>query len=176
MVDISFSLNVPRVARVSRVLNKVLLGINDAFGKGAIEKFLLRRTLERFATRGANASAQKTPTGGLWPRIKPITVRRRKKNKNANQALVDTGFLRNSIQVFNKRTSKAALASGNAGFTLGVRKGSPAFAYGNLQNFGGVNSVGVQIRARKFLGIGQRDAKPLGKILKSAILARLDKV
>ena len=179
MVDIGFSLKTPTggPAKLRRVLNAAILGISDAFGKGLIEKFLLKRTLERFEPRGANAGAQKNPQGKPWARLKPSTLRRRRSNRGASsQALVDTGKLRGSIVIFNKKTGKAALASGRAGFSLGIRPGSEVHDYGLFQNRGGTNKEGHRVPRRQFLGIGKRDIRPLTNILKVAILARVARV
>lgn len=163
---ILFSARVRNTSRVKSSLAGLSAATSVALSSGRLERLLLRRTLERFQTLGANRRAQKSPEGDTWARPTKHTMRKRKLSSDSNRALFDTGALMDSISVLRSELrSKAALASPTgAGFSIGVQAGSPAEKYARLHQFGGRTKYG-RVPARRYLGISAEDVKAVEDML-----------
>ena len=67
----------------------------------------LKHTLQRFDAAGANKRAQQSPSGYNWSPPKLSTLSNRLENKGGdNQALVDTGLMRDSIRVKKRKRGR----------------------------------------------------------------------
>ena len=108
-----------------------------------IEEYLLNITRDRFAPRGSNPVAQTAPDGSRWAPLAKNTVRRRKSNRNAAQALVDTGELLSAIRITRNSPTSS---------NIEVDPSSPAAAYAMLHQYGGRNKYDIEVPARPFLG------------------------
>lgn len=165
-----FNVKIKGLNSTTRVLEAVRLGIHDALGKDKIEKFLLKRALARFERRGRNQHAQKDPEGRPWPPIRQESMRGRH-NRHPSQALVDTGTLRDSIKVLERKVDQHSLATGFGGIVIGIPKSSKAYRYGLKHNSGS-----GRIPKRQFLGVGNPDYKPIALMLRKSIVDRLKRV
>ena len=138
-----------------------------------LDETLLASTVARFNQPGVHRNAQKAPSGVPWARPHPSTIRRRRQNKTANQALVDTGELKKSIAILGKKTSPSVLQSrGGGSIIIGVRPSSPAAVYARLQQEGGTTPQGNIVPARPFLGFSDEDIKQISGTVRKGILSR----
>lgn len=137
-------------------------GIEYAVAKKDLEEWTLKRIQQRFEPRGSNPNAQREPSGKLWPQLHPSTVPRRRRNRNKNQALVDTGELRRSITVTRSNFTTTALRSRQgATFTIGIRGSGRVKRKAVLHNFGGTNDRGNRVPRRAFMGMSKKDRKDM---------------
>jgi len=84
--------------KMKRVTQRIGGAIDDS--TEFTSEIVLAHTLQRFETLGANRRAQRSPKRSQWPRPAQATLESRKVNRDGtNQALVDTGKLRDSIYV-----------------------------------------------------------------------------
>ena len=157
-----FSIATKGISRVRNFFDRQARKVKFAFAKKEIEELAVKRIKMRFEPLGANVNAQRDPSGKLWPRIHPSTVKRRKRNRNRNQALVDTGELLNAIQILRSDLSYSRLVSGKGGeITVGVRGPARVKAKAILHDRGGRNPRGGIVPKREFLGFSKGDKKAI---------------
>ena len=155
---------------MSAAFDGIKVGIASAFGVNAMEKRFLEQTKARFQPRGSNAVAQIGPDGRPWPGPARATLERRKKNRNAAQAMVDTGGLLDDIVVLGRRD----VAYGGKGFIrIGLRPGSPAQEYMHVLEHGGFTPDRRPIPPRPVFGTDAQQAKQLAGSLTRRIIGGL---
>lgn len=167
MTDITFNARVVGLFGVNSQVRAVERGVRRAFSSGRLETFLLESTRARFRPKGFHPNAQMSPEGHPWRKLAPSTLRRRKKSRDPNRKLYDTGELSRAISVIRDGVKTRPNAIG--AFEIGVSPASKAFRYYKLQDEGGINDEGHKVPKRSFLGISKRDLEQLGVILKKAI-------
>ena len=165
---IAFSGKVRNSTKLKRKLDGIKGGVVALLSKQKLEKFLIRRVHMRFAPRGANAQAQRSPDRTPWPELKDKT--KRKYNKNRNQVLTDSGDLMKAIQVVRSTMGSAAsLASPTgAGFKIGIAdptqlKKARAHHYG----------IPGKLAPRRFLGISKADVTAVDSLIKRTLLKKI---
>ncbi len=167
-----FKSSITGEGRVLRMLRGARMGVRVGLSKTLLEQYFLTKTIERFAPRGKNRNAQRGPDGRFWRGPKQSTVRRRKVNTTGiTQALVDTGKLRNAIDVVKRLPPYVRINGGFGVFSIGIR--GAAAVYAGVQNFGGKTPSGATIPARPFMGISKRDAKTFELTLLKNIKRRI---
>jgi hypothetical protein len=155
---ITFTGRVSGATKVKETLENYSAAIAGVFAKNRIENLLLKRTKERFGPPGSSSNAQTSPEGRPWAPLSENTSRHT--NQNRSQKLVDSGTLRDSIDVVRKNMRDSALQSPTGGgFSIGITPNSPANAYARVHQFGGYSGRNylVHIPARRFLGISSKD-------------------
>ena len=139
--------------------------------QGAIEKYLLQKVKDRFEPAGTNKYAQRRPSGQYWSPPTNSALRSRKNRSaryNADQALVDTGELRDSIQILDRIPSGIGLVDGSGTARIGIPAGSPEYEKGTVHQFGGYTAKGGRIRPRPFLGINKStDVRDIENLIKN---------
>lgn len=163
--NVVISGSVSGATKLHRRLGRVTVGVDNLLGKGRLEGFLLRRVKERFKPPGGKI-AQRDPSGNPWAKLKDGTKRRI--NLNRSQVLVESGKLRDAIQIVRSNLSSiSALASPTgAGFYIGIPLGHEVAKYARLHNNGGRTGKGVRIPRRRFLGISREDVKAVDNLLR----------
>lgn len=158
---------------VSRFFTAFKEAMRETFGRRKLEDIILASHKARFEPAGRSAVAQKTPDRLPWAPITEYTLANRKKNKNPAQALVDTGALRDAIQII--RSSLRQVVNENtrrARARVGVPTTSPQYLKGQRMNFGytkkGRGGVDIVIPAREFIGIDPRTLTAVGRFVDRA--------
>ena len=147
------------VNKAVAVLDGIRTAVGHALGVKAVESYILEQTQARFMPRGANPVAQKGPDGIPWASPSPVTIERRKSNRNAAQAMVDTGELLEDIVI----TSSQPSSYGGRGWVkVGLRAGSRARKYMHVLEFGGTTPQGRPIPPRPVFGTSANQARQLG--------------
>lgn len=170
---LGFDVSVTGVLGATRIAKAIMEGVKDAFGMGKIENMLLSYTKMRFEPLGSNPVAQTAPDGTTWVPIAESTLARRKVNKNALQALVDTSALLQSIAILNHSGFRLG---GATSFEVGLQPGSEGSKYGYFQNSGGINPQGFRVPARPFLGVSKVELRDIGMLVRGCISHRLEGV
>lgn len=132
-----------------------------------VESILLKIHKDRFEPPGTNRRAQKGPDGTPWEQISRLAIHTRRENRQANQALVDTGALVGSITIVRGRLNRA-LTTGFARATVGIPASDPNFEKGILHQGGGENELGFGVPARPFIGINDNDLQELDDLINRA--------
>jgi hypothetical protein len=147
------------LSRVSAAFNKTTAAIGTVLGVQALEKYFLEQTKERFLPKGAAPNAQIGPDGTPWAPPSPVTIERRKSNRNAAQAMFDTGQLYDDITVLSSRS----VGAGGKGFIkIGLKPSSTAREYIDVLENGGLTPQGRPIPPRPVFGTGEDQIKSLG--------------
>lgn len=145
--------------KVSAAFNKATAGVAAVMGVKALEEHFLKLTKDRFLPRGAAPTAQMAPDGTPWAAPSKVTLERRKSNRNAAQAMFDSGELENDIVVLG---SKSASYTGSGFIKIGLRPGSKAVKYIGFLEDGGVTPQGRPVPPRKVFGTSADEMKSLG--------------
>lgn len=108
-----------------------------------------------------NFKAQSAPDGTPWQALSPVTIAARRKGKRkgaSDQILLDTGVLRNSINVENVTAKSVTVAS--------------RLPYSAVHQFGGKAGRGkkVFIPARPYIGVKPDDMLDIADILRSHVM------
>ena len=157
-------------------IRRVRRGISNALDDSSefAEDLVLQHTLQRFQRAGSNKRAQTAPSGFDWPPPAESTLRSRKENRGgSNQALVDTGLLRDSIYARKRKSG------GGHDIAIRIRPGVQYKKSGGkriavstvarlLQN-GFVNARGGFVPPRPFAGIDDDTAR----VLEGGVITRL---
>jgi hypothetical protein len=168
MAGLSFRVSVSGVTQTLKRMLRVRIIVQSAFRDPRVRNYIVQSVKDRFAPSGSNPRAQTSPAGVKWVAPSYFTVISRKRNRSRfNQALVDTGLLRRSVQIIETRLSDLAIQQGRAGIRVGIPTSSPAYGYGTKMQYGGVTIHGNRIPARPFLGIGTLENRYLTRIIQN---------
>lgn len=151
--QIRFSARWRNEVKVKGLLAQAATAAQLSLAQKRLEKLLLRRTRDRFASLGDNPRAQRDPTGKVWTELAASTLR---DHKNPNQILTKSGDLRLSVKVLGKRMAPGTLFSNTGGgFRIGVSPSSPAAVYAGIHQRGRPGHT----PQRRFLGISKEDVE-----------------
>lgn len=174
MFDFSFALKVTGLSRVRALVDKTVASTALLLGSKRMEDYLLKSVEDRFEPRGSNDLAQRAPDGSLWRMPEPITVATRKSNRNAIQALVDTGTLQSSFITTRKSRSVFGVSVPTT-LTVTVDPSSPAYKYFLFQNLGGTTPTGGAVPPREFLALSNNQIKTIQAIAAAELSRGLNK-
>ena len=177
--------------QVASLLKRAQKGVDSIFkappsDPRGITKTVLRMQQERFDKSG-NVRAQKDPDRKQWK--KPLSKNtRRRKNKDRNQVLTDTGKLRKAIFIARDELQTALvvgtgyalvgvrhnqnrqIAAGSKTTKTGAAKKGTVYATKFTDEYGYLHQNGYpggNLPKRPFLGIGREDAKEIEYGMKS---------
>lgn len=102
-----------------------------------------------------------------WKQITNFAYGTRTNRGRRDQALVDTGELRDALRVIRGNLSTAT-QTGRAKAVVGIPFGDPAFEKGVINNLGLENEEGFLVPQREFIGFTNRDLSGLDRILANA--------
>lgn len=168
MARLDFSSRFRGLGALNRTFGAIIEATRRIFGRRRIEDIILQVHKDRFDPKGRNRFAQFDPDKRPWVPITPYTLSRRKKNKNARQALVDSGALRDAI-VIVRDNLKSALTVGTGRASVGIPISSPQYEKGVRMNEGYFKRIRggevLRIPARPFIGVGPLELTAVGRFI-----------
>ena len=157
-----------QVDSLKSFFNRAIRAVKEVFGRHKIEDYILKIHKERFDAIGENVWAQRDPNRRPWRRIRPSTLKRRKRNKNDRQALVDTGALRRAVRVTRDDLNNV-LTVGRGRAAIGIPVTSSQYDKGvKMQEGYKKRARGgreIVIPARPFIGLGPLDIKAVDRFV-----------
>lgn len=168
MARLDFSSKFSGLAAIKNTFAGILEGVRRVFGRKRIENIVLANTKARFDPKGRNRFAQFDPDKKPWAQNTEYTIARRKSNKRTNQALVDTGALRDAI-VIVRSNLRSALTVGKGSAVVGIPRTSVQYDKGFKMQNGYIKRIPgrdpIPIPARPFIGIGPLEVSAVGRFI-----------
>lgn len=168
MARLDFSSRFRGLQGLKDTFGGMLTAVRNVFGKKKIEDIVLGIHKQRFEPKGRNRFAQFDPDKRPWVDITDYTYSRRRKNKIRTQALVDTGALRNAVQLTRDNLSNA-LTVGVGVARVGIPIGSPEYQKGLKMQNGYLKRIRggevLRIPPRPFIGVGKLETTAVGRFI-----------
>lgn len=155
-----FNTKVLGLRQVSAFISGLVHRTQQSLAVDKIEDQILELTRSRLLPPGEAENAQIGSDGEPWAPPSPVTIERRKSNRNAAQAMFDTGELYDDIVILE---SRAATWFRKGEVTVGLKPSSRAREYIDLLEQGGTNPQGRPIPPRPIFGATDEQVNSMGQ-------------